>query len=198
MVDLAGGTGHLLAALLTSRPERHGILLELSTPALRAAARAHSRIAAIGTDLSNRLPIADATAGLVVSSFGPRPADEIARVLHPDGRLLVVTPGPDHLRELRGVGDVTIDPSKASRLDERLAAFPLDEVVAVRETREVERAVQLALIGMGPSAFHSTPEQRAERAAVLPDPLEVTIDVRVARYRAPRESVAGGPEAEPT
>jgi hypothetical protein len=57
VVDLAGGTGHYLSAVLDVSPHRHGLCVEASTPALRRAARAHSRAAAIGADAWSPLPV---------------------------------------------------------------------------------------------------------------------------------------------
>ena len=53
----------------------------------------------------------------MLSVFGPRNAAEIRRVLAPGGALLVATPGPGHLAELRpALGLIGIDERKAERL----------------------------------------------------------------------------------
>jgi 23S rRNA (guanine745-N1)-methyltransferase len=108
VVDLAGGTGHYLAGVLDALPHRHGVCLDLSVPALRRAARAHPRAAALGADVWQPLPFADRSAALVVSIFGPRNAAETGRVLAPDGTLIIAAPGPRHLGELRPF-TVTVD-----------------------------------------------------------------------------------------
>src|SRR6202044_3128376 len=64
------------------------------------------------------LPVADGAAAVVLDVFAPRNGAELRRVLHPAGRLLVVTPSPGHLAELAGpLGLLSVDPRK----DERLA-----------------------------------------------------------------------------
>lgn len=91
VADLAGGTGYYLAGVLESLPHRHGACLDLSVPALRRAARAHPRAAALGADVWQPLPLADRSAVLVLSIFGPRNAAETSRILTPRR-------DPDHSR----------------------------------------------------------------------------------------------------
>jgi 23S rRNA (guanine745-N1)-methyltransferase len=53
----------------------------------------------------------------VLNVFAPRDGAELRRILRPSGSLLVVTPGPDHLRELIGpLGLLSVDERKAERL----------------------------------------------------------------------------------
>src|SRR6266566_5538961 len=70
VVDLAGGTGHYLAGVLDALTHRQGACIDLSVPALRRAARAHPRAAALGADVWRPLPLADRSAALVLSIFG--------------------------------------------------------------------------------------------------------------------------------
>ena len=92
VADLAGGTGYYLAGVLDALPHRHGACIDLSVPALRRAARAHRRAAALGADVWRPLPLAHRSTALVLSIFGPRNAAETGRVLTPDGMLLIATP----------------------------------------------------------------------------------------------------------
>src|ERR1700722_2845918 len=70
VLDLAGGTGYYLARVLDELRERHGAGVDLSAPALRRAAGAPPRAAALGADAWERLPFADDSAALVLSVFG--------------------------------------------------------------------------------------------------------------------------------
>ena len=101
VVDLAGGTGHYLAGVLDALTHRHGACVDLSVPALRRAARAPPRAAALGADVWRPLPLADRSAALVLSIFGPRNAAETGRILAPEGTLLIAAPETGHLRELQ-------------------------------------------------------------------------------------------------
>src|SRR6266536_3566183 len=117
VVDVGAGTGHHLAALLDARPGDLGLALDVAKPALRRAAAAHPRLAAVRADAWRRLPVADGAASLVLDVFAPRSGPEFHRILRPDGALLVVTPEPDHLGELVAALDlVRVDPDKERRL----------------------------------------------------------------------------------
>jgi 23S rRNA (guanine745-N1)-methyltransferase len=164
VADLGAGTGYHLAAVLEALPRAHGIALDASRPALRRAARAHPRIAAVVCDVWRELPLQDAAADLVLDVFAPRNGGEIVRVLAPDGALIVVTPTPAHLRELVDrLGMLGVDPDKPARLQAELA--PLRAV----DRRPVEFAMELgagdaqALVAMGPSGHHLQPEDVRER-----------------------------------
>ena len=184
VLDLAGGTGYYLARVLDALPGRAGVCLDLSVPALRRAARAHPRAAAVGADAWAPLPLAAASATLVLSVFGPRNAAETARVLTPGGTLLVASPGPGHQAELRAkLGLIGVDARKADRLADAFGDLGTPELTRVRYQLALDHAALTALVAMGPSARHITPDELAGRVAALPDPAPVTVDVEVRAYR---------------
>jgi 23S rRNA (guanine745-N1)-methyltransferase len=184
VVDLGAGTGHYLAAVLERAPEAWGLALDASRPALRRAVRAHPRIAAVACDVWRELPVQDGAADVVLNVFAPRNGAQIARVLAPGGRLVVVTPTPRHLRELvEPLGLVGMDPDKPARLAAELAGH-----LRPHTRHELEFALTLghadleALVGMGPSAHHVDAAAARARIAALPDPASVTASVRVATF----------------
>jgi 23S rRNA (guanine745-N1)-methyltransferase len=198
VADAGAGTGYFLAAVLDRCPGRAGLALDVSKFALRRAARAHPRIGAAGCDVWRRLPVADGAVAAALSVFAPRNGAELRRVLHPRGRLLVVTPEPGHLGELIGpLGLLSVDPHK----DERLAG-QLGGHFEVTGRRPHVRRLRLshpevtALVAMGPSARHLDAGTVAARLARMPDPVPVTVAVTLARYkvRAPAGD-RGGPLA---
>jgi 23S rRNA (guanine745-N1)-methyltransferase len=185
VLDLAGGTGYYLARVLDALPERDGVCLDRSAPALRRAARAHPRAVALGADAWQPLPLADGSAALVLSVFGPRNPAEIRRVLAPGAALLVASPGPDHQRELReGLGLIGIDERKADRLAAAYGDLLAGEVTPVRYQLRLDHPAVTALAAMGPSARHVSPEVLAERIAALDDPVTVTVDVELRTYQS--------------
>ncbi len=103
-----------------------------------------------------RLPVRDGAVDRVLVVFAPRNGPEIARVLRPDGRLVVVTPAADHLAELVGpLGLLRVDPDKAARLAATLEPHlePVADGGAPRGLR-LDRAAVATLVGMGPHARH--------------------------------------------
>ena len=184
VVDLAGGTGYYLARVLDALGGRLGACVDLSAPALRRAARAHPRAAALGADAWQRLPLADGCATIVLSVFGPRNAAEIRRILAPDGALIVASPGPDHLGELREpLGLIGIDERKSARLADAYRDYADSTATSVRYQLRLGHAEVGDLVGMGPNARHVATDALASRIAALPTPVVVTVDVQVRAYR---------------
>jgi len=185
VLDLAGGTGYYLAVVLDALGSRLGACVDLSAPALRRAARAHPRAAALGADAWGHLPLADESAALVLSVFGPRNPAEIRRVLAPGGTLIVATPGPDHHAELRrSLGLIGIDERKSARLAQAYGDYASTAVTTVRYQLRLGHADLTDLVAMGPSARHIGADELAARVAALPPaPVTVTVDVEVRSYQ---------------
>lgn len=167
-------------------PRHVGVALDASTFALRRAARAHVRAGAVGCDVWGHLPLADACAGLVLDIFAPRNGLEFARILHADGRLIVVTPTPDHLQELVApLGLIGVDARKRERLESELSSgFTLDGSIPYERTLSLDEAELTALVSMGPSARHLAEAEMGRRVGRL---LE----------RSPLQPPAGFPADDP-
>jgi 23S rRNA (guanine745-N1)-methyltransferase len=185
VIDLGAGTGHHLARVLDSCPDRVGLALDASTAALRRAARIHPRVAAVGADVWSPLPVRDGVAAVILSVFAPRNAPEMARILAPDGALVAITPTTRHLYELVGpLGLLSVPDDKEDRLDAQLASqFTLADRRTIEHAMFLTRDEAAQLVRMGPSAWHVDEQSLAERLAALPDPLTVTASTVVSRYR---------------
>ncbi|MGW7353600.1 putative RNA methyltransferase [Streptomyces sp. NPDC054784] len=185
VLDAGAGTGYYLAAVLDALPDAVGLGLDTSKFALRRAARAHPRAAAATWDVWEPLPVAAGSVDLVVNVFAPRNGPEFRRVLKPGGALLVVTPTPRHMAELRdALGTLAVDEAKEERLDRTLSAYFRRE-----EARPLEYAVTLPpgevadLVSMGPTGHHLKAGEAAERAARLGGPVGMTASFRLSVYR---------------
>jgi 23S rRNA (guanine745-N1)-methyltransferase len=187
VLDLAGGTGYYLAAVLDSVAHRVGICLDLSQAELRRAARAHPRAAAVGADAWQPLPLPDGAAALGLSVFGPRNPAELARVLAPAGILLLVTPTPRHLHEvIAPLGMITVDAAKQQRLTASMSAFRRISEQTLSYRVGLRRAQLGDLVQMGPSARHIDLADLQRRTATLPEPVAVTVSVQLTAYRPVR------------
>ena len=184
LLDAGGGTGHHLAAVLDRLPHAVGVVLDSSRYAARRAAGAHPRALAVVADSWARWPILDGVVDRVLVVFAPRNGPEVARVLRPDGRLVVVTPAADHLAELvTPLGLLRVDPQKAARLADALEPHLRPATAAAhRQLLTLDRAAVTALIGMGPHARHLSAPARAAAVARLPEPVRVTVSVDVRTY----------------
>ena len=143
-----------------------------------AAARLAARIlppdvaevaVADATGAATPLPLADASVAVALSVFAPRRPSELVRVLGERGVVVVVSPGDDHLAELRergtreALGVLDVAGNKRGAVAE---AFVAVGFVAEAEERVAgSMALNLAdlrdVVGMGPSAFHGTEESAA-------------------------------------
>ncbi|GAA2802165.1 methyltransferase domain-containing protein [Saccharopolyspora taberi] len=184
VVDIGAGTGYYLARVLDRVPGA-GLALDVSKYAARRAARIHPRVGSVVADAWRALPVRSGSVSVLLNVFAPRNAAEMHRVLRPGGHLVVVTPNSGHLAELvTSLGLLNVDERKRERLDEQLSG--LFEAVALRPrefTMSLGAGEVEAVVGMGPSAWHSAPEDMRARIAELPDPVRVSAAVTVSVYR---------------
>ncbi|HWH01603.1 MAG TPA: methyltransferase domain-containing protein [Pilimelia sp.] len=185
VVDVGCGTGHHLAAVLDATPHAVGVALDISQPALRRAARAHPRAAAVRADTWRRLPLADGAAAVLLNVFAPRNGAEFHRVLRPDGLLLVASPEPDHLGVLvEALGLLRVDPGKADRVAGALGdRFAAAGSVVCRWPMRLSRDAVRVLVSSGPNAWHQEPAEVTRRLTALPEQLTVAAAIRLDRYR---------------
>jgi 23S rRNA (guanine745-N1)-methyltransferase len=184
IVDAGGGTGRHLAVALDAAPDAVGLVVDVSKAALRRAARAHRSGDAALADTWRSLPLADGSAAVLLNVFAPRNGPEFRRILRPDGALVAVTPEPDHLIELVTALDLLdVDPEKADRIAAGLGSHFAPGPIEVHRVRlDLPRPAARALVAMGPSARHAGPDEVAHRLTGLPDPVPVTLAVRLAVY----------------
>lgn len=192
VVEIGAGTGYHLAWAIRELGGWCGVALDSSRPALRRAMAADPGIAGVVCDAWGTLPVSDGAADVVLSVFAPRNPAEIARIAGELGTLVVVTPGPGHLREIVGpLGMIGVDPGKPARLEAKLSS-DLWAVTSgeVGFEMTLDRAGVAAVAGMGPSAHHIEAAVLAERVARLPEEVRVSAAVVVQTFRA-RPSARG-------
>ncbi|MFT2711324.1 putative RNA methyltransferase [Clavibacter sp. Sh2126] len=180
ILDAGCGTGHYLRTLLDRVPSAHGLAADLSVDAVRAAVRGRHDVDGLVADTWAGLPVRDGVADLLLDVFAPRNMRDFHRVLVRDGLLLIVAPGPEHLRQLREAGRaVGIQADKRERILASAAPLfePLSETLIrhdlVLGADDVDR-----LLGMGPSAHHRDPRDGSPpllEAGSSPVTLDVTI-----------------------
>ena len=103
VLDAGCGDGFYLGSLARQIGfDAHG--LDISTPAIDAAARRYRGCEWIVANADHFLPYADRSFSIVLSITARMNAGEFRRVLRDDGRLLVALPAPEDLTELRGAG----------------------------------------------------------------------------------------------
>ena len=103
VLDAGCGDGFYLGTLARQTGfAAHGV--DISIPAVQAAARSYPECQWIVANADRFVPYADRSFSIVLSITARMNAGEFRRVLRDDGRLLVALPAPDDLIEFRGAG----------------------------------------------------------------------------------------------
>jgi hypothetical protein len=143
-----------------------------------------ARSTGVVLDLWRPLPLRDAAADLAINVFAPRNPPEFARALRRHGHLVVVVPTAGHLNELRARGDLLDIPAGKSiqvTAQLRSAGFSEPRVSRVEYDAAIDAAQRAELVGMGPSAHHTSaaPDRSATGADAPPERVTVSVDVLV-------------------
>jgi 23S rRNA (guanine745-N1)-methyltransferase len=135
VLDAGCGDGFYLGCLASRTGlEPHGI--DISIPAVDAAARRYQGYEWVVANADRVVPYADASFSAVLSITGRMNAPEFRRVLRQNGRLLVALAAPDDLIELRGAGRDRVERTIATFAD----GFQLAEQHRVTTTAELDAA----------------------------------------------------------
>lgn len=148
VLDVGCGEGYYLSQL--DLPRLYG--LDVAKSAVQMAARLLPAAQFVVAS-AYRLPVLDDSVAAVVSVFAPHPFEEFQRVLQTGGRWVTVTPGANHLQEMRPV--LSGDSERKSR--ERLARRGVAPVEAVG-ARRVEFQLELSAEALR-DLFYMTPIQ---------------------------------------
>jgi 23S rRNA (guanine745-N1)-methyltransferase len=181
-LDAGCGEGYYLRQLAAANRDGQTLSLlglDISKWAVLSAAKQDKRVNWVVGSNAN-LPVLRGTLDRVLCMFGFPVYAEFARVLKPDGRLLQVDAGPDHLRELREIIYPTL---KMQRTADAQApeGFSLLSTEIVRYPLDLTGEAQIAdLLAMTPHLYRASAEGRAKAATLTA--LSVTVDVRLTRF----------------
>jgi 23S rRNA (guanine745-N1)-methyltransferase len=179
-LDLGCGEGTHLAAIVTAASvEGHG--LDISVPAIRAAAKRHPTLRWVVGNADRGLPFAPRSFALVTRLTSRSNAEELRRVVAPGGVVIVAVAGDDDMVELReAVLGEGLRRDRLQRVTADLAgAFELVERRTVRWTARLsgdEARDALAATYRGARAA------QRDRAQALGD-TSVTLSRELATYR---------------
>ena len=188
ILDAGCGEGYYLRQLATAAPgcQRLAVLgLDISKWAIQSAAKQDPSVRWVVGSNAN-LPILSGTLDRVLCMFGFPVYSEFARVLHKDGLLIQLDPGPAHLVELREVIYPSLKPAR-DVTGKVPAGFARVGATTIRYTTDVDGADCIRdLLSMTPHLYRANAEGRARAAAL--SSLTVTIDVELVTLRKTTET----------
>lgn len=176
VLDAGCGDGYYLGTLARQAGfDAHGV--DISIPAVEAAARRYPESEWIVANADRFVPYADDSFSLVLSITARMNSGEFRRVLRDGGRLLVALPGPEDLMELRGPG--------RDRVPRTVATFAADFKLV--EQRRVTTIADLDAAAVEDVLLSIYRPMRSEPAGAM----RLTLGLDLLLFRALRSSEAG-------
>jgi 23S rRNA (guanine745-N1)-methyltransferase len=172
LLDVGCGEGsHLDAFRRAYGVEAWGV--DISVPAIELAAKTYGECSFVVANADRFLPFADASFDAVASITARMNAEEMRRVLHPDGVLVVVIPGAEDLVELREA--VQGERIERDRVERTVAEFAPRFRLERRETlKHVARLDRAAMLEVMSSSYRGLRTRERERLGQL-DAADVTM-----------------------
>ncbi len=172
VLDVGCGEGYYLSHVMS--PMKYGI--DISKKAVQMASK-FLPSAQFAVASAFRLPVLPQSCAAVFTVFAPHSFDEYNRVLQPGGKWVTITPGPDHLMQMRPEYD---SDTKADERFERRNEPPAEATSAerVQFTLDLSNDAAEALFSMTPL--------RWQTAAAATPAQHVGVDVWVSAGTAPR------------
>lgn len=164
-------TGAVAAALNDSGRALTMVGADISKSATAYAAK-RDKLTRYITANSYKLPVKEGSADIILSLFAPAPAGEFARILAPDGKVIMAVPGTEHLWELKQA--IYDEPYKNDEDKHALEGFRLTErkKLSYKALVEGKSNVQ-ALFSMTPY-IHRTGKESMDRLRAI-DSIELTL-----------------------
>lgn len=180
LVDSGCGEGWYTAAL--ARTAVRTTAFDISRNAVKRAAKRDADLTWLVAS-SHDIPLDDGSVDALVAIFSPVNAQEAARVLAPEGTLLIAAPGERHLWELREALYDTVRPHQAEKWQEELAAsFGFHSEVRVQcHVRLEDNSAVKQLLRMTPHYWRAAREKRAQVEQL--ETLATQADFRLLQFR---------------
>lgn len=182
VMDAGCGEGYYLNAVFNYLKQKNGvgnlsfIGLDISKPAIVESAKRNKQITwIVGTN--RQPPVRPASVDIILCVFGFQSFEGFRKVLKPGGKLVLVEPGPDHLKELREIiyTEVKKSPPQALPAVEKSGFSPGDEQRLQFKTGEIDKASIGDLLVMTPHLYRAS--KAGKEAAARLNTLDLTVDV---------------------
>ncbi|GLP96482.1 23S rRNA (guanine(745)-N(1))-methyltransferase [Paraferrimonas sedimenticola] len=181
LLDLGCGegyyTGRLSKAFEAAERQLQVEAIDISKSAIRFAAKRYPTVD-FAVASAYQLPFADQSFDAIVRCFAPSQHQELLRLLESGGQLLTVTPGEQHLFELKSA--IYPYPKPHQLPTTELEGFSHRNRLRVSQTLTIESGAAItALLNMTPFAWRMSDTQKAQLAA---KPLALSLDFCIDRF----------------
>lgn len=182
LVDAGCGEGYYLDFVFNELKAQEGdidlsfIGLDISKAAIAEAAKRNKQITwIVGTN--RRPPVDNGSVDIISCVFGFQSFEGFKKILKPGGRIILIEPGPDHLKELREIIYAEVEKSGPTDISgpEKIGFSIIDEQQLQFRTEVINNVQINNLLLMTPHLYRATNEGK-EAAANLQQ-LELTVDV---------------------
>ena len=175
-LDIGCGEGYYTEQIASALPQAEGYALDISREAIKRGCKRAPQLSWLVASMA-RVPLADASCQLLASVFSPLDWQEAKRLLAPGGGLLRMGPTRVHLMELR---QKLYDEVRDYDDQKHLELIPDGMRLAHSETltfplQLTSSEARADLLAMTPHGWRASAERRA---AVIAEPLEVTVAIR--------------------
>jgi len=179
LLDIGCGEGYFTAGFSDALPQTQVYGIDIAKVGVRLAAKAAKNRPALTYCVASSfdLPLADNSIDLVTRIYAPSKDTELSRVIKPGGKLVIVTPGENHLLGLREriYREVRSHPNPIA--PDGFVLFEQHRLEA--DLRVSERDFCTALLAMTPFAWRLAPELRD---SILASEVQDTLDFSIAVY----------------
>jgi len=182
LMDAGCGDGYYFDILFNHLKDKEGqgelsfIGMDISKPAVMAAAKRNKLITwIVGTN--RQPPILKSSVAIIVCVFGFQSFEGFCEPLAPGGKIILVEPGANHLKELREIIYAEVkssEPSDLSNLEE-MGLYLIEEQRLELKTGAIDNEQIKSLLLMTPHFYRANKEGRA--IATNLQKLDLTIDI---------------------
>lgn len=182
LLDAGCGEGYYFDLIFNAVKNKEGsnnisfIGLDISKDAIIQASKRNKHISwLVGTN--RQPPVEDNSVDIILCLFGFMSIDVFSKILKPGGKMIIVDPGPDHLKELREIIYPKVKQSKqVNSIPVEHSGFTLVERQSLQFKRKITDNEQIKNLLLMTPHFYRASKQGREVACDLPE-LDITIDV---------------------
>lgn len=174
IIDAGCGEGYYTDYLSNSLNKKI-IGFDLSKSALKYASKQNKRNEYFLSSIFD-MPVDDKCADVIINIFAPTPIGEFKRIIKDDGLLVIVGPGPDHLKEMKAILYENPYKNKVKPIKD----FKLMSTYEVKYTRIITKEYINELYKMTPYSYKTSYEASNKLKDIKE--MNMTIDFVISTY----------------